>query len=152
MPLLIGNIIQSPTLPTLTSMIFSRLLQQFRPQRVRRVQLSYGTEKPAGLPTVRFVSFSGDCVLIVSSGATNAGAAIAGTKNAFYFWKQGVCAALDWNINLFYFSAFDEPWKPDSKGDDGKMGNEKHWGAFTVDRQPKFDDYSCKYLVPDTTS
>ena len=78
-------------------------------------------------------------------GGTNYGAAIAGTDNAFTFFKDGVCAALDWNINVFYFEAFDEPWKPASTGADGQPGNENHWGAYNVDRSPKFEDYSCSY-------
>lgn len=82
------------------------------------------------------------------AGGSDYGAATAGTQNAFYFWKQGVCAALDWDFNVFYFEAFDEPWKPASNGLDGQPGNENHWGAFNADRSPKFDDYSCKYLVP----
>ncbi|MBE0637445.1 MAG: glycosyl hydrolase [Bacteroidales bacterium] len=38
------------------------------------------------------------------------------------------------NITTFIFEAFDEDWK----GDPGNpLGAEKHWGLFTVDRQPK---------------
>ena len=92
-----------------------------------------------------------DSMLICHAGGTNYGAATAGTKEAYYFWKQGVCAALDWNISVFYFEAFDEPWKPASTGTDGQPGNENHWGAYNADRSPKFDDYSCKYLVPDSS-
>ena len=45
---------------------------------------------------------------------------------------------MDWtrkmNITTFFFEAFDEDWK----GDPGNpMGAEKHWGLYTVDRQPK---------------
>ncbi len=44
----------------------------------------------------------------------------------------------DWarktNTTVFFFEAFDEPWK----GDPGvPMGAEKHWGLFNVDRTPK---------------
>lgn len=38
------------------------------------------------------------------------------------------------NITTFFFEAFDEDWK----GDPGNpLGAEKHWGLYTVDRQPK---------------
>jgi exo-beta-1,3-glucanase (GH17 family) len=38
------------------------------------------------------------------------------------------------NITTFFFEAFDEDWK----GDPGNsMGAEKHWGLYTVDRNPK---------------
>ena len=38
------------------------------------------------------------------------------------------------NITVFFFEAFDEPWK----GDPARLnGAEKHWGIFTVDRSPK---------------
>lgn len=44
----------------------------------------------------------------------------------------------DWaranNTTVFFFEAFDEPWK----GDPGNaLGAEKHWGLFFVDRTPK---------------
>ena len=44
----------------------------------------------------------------------------------------------DWarenNVTVFFFEAFDEPWK----GDPGNpRGAEKHWGLFFVDRSPK---------------
>jgi len=44
----------------------------------------------------------------------------------------------DWaeaaNVTVFFFEAFDEPWK----GDPGNpLGAEKHWGLFNVDRTPK---------------
>jgi exo-beta-1,3-glucanase (GH17 family) len=42
--------------------------------------------------------------------------------------------AEDSNTTVFFFEAFDEPWK----GDPNKpMGAEKHWGLFNVDRTPK---------------
>jgi exo-beta-1,3-glucanase (GH17 family) len=38
------------------------------------------------------------------------------------------------NTTVFFFEAFDEPWK----GDPGNpLGAEKHWGLFRVDRTPK---------------
>jgi glucan 1,3-beta-glucosidase len=49
-----------------------------------------------------------------TDGGTDYGAAKAGTKNAATYWSQGVCGMLDWGFNLFYFEAFDEPWKPAS--------------------------------------
>ena len=38
------------------------------------------------------------------------------------------------NITVFFFEAFDEPWKGDPKD---PLGAEKHWGVFFVDRTPK---------------
>jgi exo-beta-1,3-glucanase (GH17 family) len=44
---------------------------------------------------------------------------------------------MDWSretgLLVFVFEAFDEPWK----GSSDPMEPEKHWGLFTVDRQPK---------------
>ncbi|KAJ5491224.1 Glucan 1-3-beta-glucosidase [Penicillium diatomitis] len=65
--------------------------------------------------------------------------ALAGTKNAETYWKTGVCGMLDWGVDLFYFEAYDEAWKPTSIGDNGKAMNENHWGLFTADRKLKFD-------------
>lgn len=73
-----------------------------------------------------------------TTGGDNYGAAIAGTDNAATFFKDGVCAALDWGFNVFYFEAFDEPWKPKSAGLSGQLGDETHWGAFTDQRVAKF--------------
>lgn len=89
-------------------------------------------------------------VLISWTGGSNYGAATAGTAEAYYFWKQGVCTALNWNINVFYFQAFDEPWKPVSDGADGTPGDKGHWGAYDVNRKSKFKDSSCDYVVPST--
>jgi len=44
----------------------------------------------------------------------------------------------DWasakNVTVFFFEAFDEPWKGDPNS---PLGAEKHWGLFNVDRTPK---------------
>lgn len=38
------------------------------------------------------------------------------------------------NVTVFFFEAFDEPWKGDPNN---ASGAEKHWGLFRVDRTPK---------------
>jgi exo-beta-1,3-glucanase (GH17 family) len=38
------------------------------------------------------------------------------------------------NTTVFWFEAFDEPWKGD---ENDPFGAEKHWGLFFVDRTPK---------------
>lgn len=78
----------------------------------------------------------------VLDGGTDYGAAKAGTSNAEKYWKTGVCGMLAWGVDLFYFEAFDESWKPPSIGDNGQPMNEQHWGLFTAGRQNKFDT-SC---------
>ncbi|WP_306253252.1 hypothetical protein [Parvularcula sp. IMCC14364] len=42
--------------------------------------------------------------------------------------------ARDTNTTVFFFEAFDEPWKGDPND---PLGAEKHWGLFYVDRSPK---------------
>lgn len=42
--------------------------------------------------------------------------------------------ATEQNITVFFFEAFDEPWKGDP---DNPLGAEKHWGLFKVDRTAK---------------
>lgn len=73
-----------------------------------------------------------------TDGATNYGQAKASTAFASTFYQQAVCGMLDWGVNVFYFEAFDEPWKPVSIGDTGQKSDETHWGAFTANRTPKF--------------
>jgi exo-beta-1,3-glucanase (GH17 family) len=43
-------------------------------------------------------------------------------------WARGA------NVTVFFFEAFDEPWKGDP---DGSEDAEKHWGLYDVDRTPK---------------
>jgi glucan 1,3-beta-glucosidase len=82
------------------------------------------------------------CADIELDGGSDYGAAKAGTANARTFHDQGVCGMLAWGVDVFYFEAFDEPWKPVSIGDNGKTADETHWGMYTADRKPKFD-VSC---------
>jgi len=42
--------------------------------------------------------------------------------------------AEEMNYTVFFFEAFDEPWKGNL---DNALGAEKHWGLFNVDRTPK---------------
>ncbi|NND47516.1 MAG: glycosyl hydrolase [Woeseiaceae bacterium] len=52
---------------------------------------------------------------------------------ARYFRELGEWAKKT-NITVFFFEAFDEPWKGNP---DNPLGAEKHWGIFNVDRTPK---------------
>jgi glucan 1,3-beta-glucosidase len=45
---------------------------------------------------------------------------------------------LAWGYNLFFFEAFDEPWKPPSVGTNGVSADETHWGAMNADRSLKY--------------
>lgn len=65
-------------------------------------------------------------------------AAVPSLKNAERFFKDGACKMVQGGTGTFYFEAFDEPWKPDSIGQDGSSANEKNWGAMKVNREPKF--------------
>jgi len=64
--------------------------------------------------------------------------AVPSLQNAQTFYDNGVCKSHNAGTKVFYFEAFDEPWKPDSIGEDGSAADEKHWGAMNVDRTPKF--------------
>lgn len=52
---------------------------------------------------------------------------------ARYFGELKQWATLA-NVTVFFFSAFDEPWKGDPNDPEGA---EKHWGLFFESRQPK---------------
>ncbi|KAK0262880.1 glycoside hydrolase 3 protein [Friedmanniomyces endolithicus] len=73
-----------------------------------------------------------------TDGGTNYGPATASTSLASQFYSQAVCGMLDWGVNVFYFEAFDEPWKPSSVGDNGNAEDETHWGAMKADRSSKY--------------
>ena len=54
-------------------------------------------------------------------------------KQSMYY-NQLMDWAKEMNYTIFFFEAFDEPWKGDLKN---MIGAEKHWGIFNVDRTPK---------------
>lgn len=45
---------------------------------------------------------------------------------------------VNWGFNVFFFEAFDEPWKPHAIGEDGSEAPETHWGGMKADRAPKY--------------
>jgi exo-beta-1,3-glucanase (GH17 family) len=55
------------------------------------------------------------------------------TSQARYYDEMQEWASAT-NTTVFFFEAFDEPWKGDPNN---PMGAEKHWGLFNVDRTPK---------------
>jgi exo-beta-1,3-glucanase (GH17 family) len=50
-----------------------------------------------------------------------------------YFAEMSAWAT-ETNTTVFFFEAFDEPWKGETSN---PLGAEKHWGLFFVDRTPK---------------
>lgn len=44
---------------------------------------------------------------------------------------------LDWDVSVFVFETYDEPWKPSSIGDNGEAKDETHWGVMTAARMNK---------------
>ncbi len=50
-----------------------------------------------------------------------------------HYYHELMAWSQEAGILTFVFEAFDEPWK----GSDDPLEPEKHWGLFTVDRQPK---------------
>ncbi len=58
----------------------------------------------------------------------------ASEANQTRYYQELEAWATEENITVFFFEAFDEPWK----GEPGNpLGAEKHWGLFKVDRSPK---------------
>ena len=58
----------------------------------------------------------------------------ASEANQARYYREIAEWAVDNNITVFFFEAFDEPWKGDPAN---PFGAEKHWGLFFVDRSPK---------------
>lgn len=106
-----------------------------------------------GWPTTGMIFFEIVDVLLISivAGASY-GLAVDGVNEAYTFFKQGVCALLGWNKNVFYFEAFDEPWKQPSIGLSNQSEPETGWGLYNSDRSPKFpnNDYSCTFDTKET--
>lgn len=58
----------------------------------------------------------------------------ASEENQARYYRELYAWATGMNITVFFFEAFDEPWKGNPANADGA---EKHWGLFFVDRTPK---------------
>jgi len=54
--------------------------------------------------------------------------------NQARYYREILDWATDASVTVFFFEAFDEPWKGNPDNADGA---EKHWGVFYVDRTPK---------------
>jgi exo-beta-1,3-glucanase (GH17 family) len=68
-----------------------------------------------------------------ATSATEFGARANEADQARYFDELRAWAR-EANTTVFFFEAFDEPWKGD---ENDPLGAEKHWGIFRVDRTPK---------------
>jgi exo-beta-1,3-glucanase (GH17 family) len=58
----------------------------------------------------------------------------ANEKNQARYFNELKDWAINTNTTIFFFEAFDEPWKGNPEK---PLGAEKHWGLFNVDRTPK---------------
>lgn len=58
----------------------------------------------------------------------------ANENNQARYFNELADWAAEANVTVFFFEAFDEPWKGNPAQPDGA---EKHWGLFNVDRTPK---------------
>lgn len=79
----------------------------------------------------------GKKVIITETGWPNVGGKFYGSQPSFenalkYFIDTQRWSSED-NIDMFYFSSFDENWKTDSEGDVGA-----YWGIWDKDENPKF--------------
>ncbi|KAF6799407.1 glucan -beta-glucosidase [Colletotrichum musicola] len=61
-----------------------------------------------------------------------------GLTNAETFYRDSVCGMVYWGFNVFFFEAFDEPWKPEAIGENGFAAPEVHWGGMKADRRAKY--------------
>ena len=81
------------------------------------------------LPGKQIVLFEAGWATIASEFGERASEA----NQARYFEEMSDWAA-ETRTTVFFFEAFDEPWKGDPNN---PLGAEKHWGLFNVDRTPK---------------
>lgn len=59
----------------------------------------------------------------------------AGEREQARYFRELAEWARTTNMTIFFFAAFDEPWKGDPSR---TLDAEKHWGLFKVDRTPKY--------------
>jgi exo-beta-1,3-glucanase (GH17 family) len=95
--------------------------------------LAYTIENVEGV----HAALPGKPIVILEAGWATTATEFGGRANEAdqqrYFQEMKDWAA-DTNTTLFWFEAFDEPWKGD---ENDPHGAEKHWGLFFVDRTPK---------------
>ena len=80
---------------------------------------------------------NGKHVIISETGwpniGTAVGAAVPSLENAIKYFVDTFRWAEEENVEIFYFSSFDESWKVDAEGDVGA-----YWGLWDKDGQPKY--------------
>ena len=59
----------------------------------------------------------------------------AGEREQARYYRELDAWARETGMTIFFFAAFDEPWKGDP---DAPLDAEKHWGLFKVDRSAKY--------------
>lgn len=95
--------------------------------------MSYTEENVASVRA----ALPGKPIVILEAGwatsATEFGSRANERDQARYFKELGAWARKA-KTTVFFFEAFDEPWKGDEHD---PLGAEKHWGLFNVDRTPK---------------
>jgi glucan 1,3-beta-glucosidase len=81
----------------------------------------------------------GKKVIITETGWPNQGSSLAGAvpseENAMKYFINAQLWSKEEDIDLFYFSSFDESWKVGSEGDVGS-----YWGIWDKDEQLKFSE------------
>ena len=95
--------------------------------------LSYTIENLEGVAA----ALPGKPIAILEAGwATTASEfpSLAGEAEQVRYYRELGAWAEAANVTVFFFEAFDEPWKGNPNNSDGA---EKHWGLFFVDRTPK---------------
>ena len=92
----------------------------------------------------RYVPKSSSCrerkkVIITETGWPSEGSNLAGAvpseENAMKYFINAQTWSKEEDIDIFYFSSFDESWKVDSEGDVGS-----YWGIWDKDEQLKFGE------------
>jgi exo-beta-1,3-glucanase (GH17 family) len=96
--------------------------------------LSYTVENIAGVAA----ALPGRPIAILEAGWATVGEEFgerAGEPEQARYFRELSEWARATNMTIFFFAAFDEPWKGDPSS---LFDAEKHWGLFTVDRRPKY--------------
>jgi glucan 1,3-beta-glucosidase len=95
---------------------------------LHHMQSMFGSAKDAG---------NGKRVIITETGWPSEGGslkdAIASNENAMKYFIETQCWSQQNDIEIFYFSSFDESWKVGAEGDVGA-----YWGLWNKNENPKF--------------
>lgn len=130
--------------------VFTNAFSYWQGQTMKNASYSFFDDIMQALQTVQTIKGKTDIQFWVGetgwpTKGANFGSSVPSVDNAKQYWQEAICAIRSWGINVAVFEAFDEAWKPDTKGDNGVStgGVEQNWGVYDSQHNLKYS-LKCK--------